>query len=66
MTAGIQGSGPYSKLKDLRFRARSLKQELAARPMGPRTRKRLERELRDLQLQLKEVNAEIRGAKESH
>lgn len=64
MTAGIPGAGPYSKLKDLRFQARRLKGELANKPMGPRTRKRKERELTALRSELRKINQEIRTRKQ--
>lgn len=60
MTAGIAGSGPYSKRKDLQFQIRCLKGELDNKPMGPRTRKRKEDTLLYLQSQLREVNRRIR------
>lgn len=63
MTAGIQGTGPYSRLRDLRFQVRNLANELALRPMGSRMKKRKEAELRILRQQLKELNEEIRKVK---
>ena len=65
MTAGIAGSGPYSQLQDIRFQIKQLKRELDARPVGPRTRKRLESTLALLQIRLKAINAEIRATKQS-
>lgn len=64
MTSGIQGTGPYSKLRDLRFEKRQLQGELDNRPMGSRTRKRKERELRLLKSKIREVNEEIAVAKQ--
>ncbi|TXH02623.1 MAG: hypothetical protein E6R05_03835 [Candidatus Moraniibacteriota bacterium] len=63
MTAGIAGSGPYSRLRDLRFQVRALAQEIRNKPMGPRTKQRKEAELRALRQQLKVINAEIRSKK---
>ena len=61
MPAMQPGSGgPYSDQKSLRFKVRELKNDLANKPMGPRTRKSVEKELAKIQAKLKEVNAKIR------
>jgi len=61
MPAMQPGSGgPYSDQKYLRFQVRELKNILANKPMGPRTRKGVEDELEDVQVRLKNVNAKIR------
>ena len=57
--------GPYSDQKQLRWEIKMLKSDLGAKPMGPRTRKRVERELADFQARLKKLNAEIREMKKS-
>jgi len=57
--------GPYADQKQLRWEIRRLKNDLSAKPMGPRTRKRVERELVDTQAKLKTLNAKIREMKKS-
>ena len=57
--------GPYADQKQLRWEINRLKSDLGAKPMGPRTRKRVERELADTQAVLKTLNAEIREMKKS-
>lgn len=63
MTAGIQGTGPYSRLRDLRFQVRNLANEVALKPMGVRRRREKEALLRALRQELWELNREIRNAK---
>jgi hypothetical protein len=57
--------GPYSDQKYLRWEINQVKQDLAAKPMGPRTRKGVEKWLVELQGRLKKLNAEIREMKKS-
>lgn len=65
MTAGIQGTGLYSKLGALRFQAKQVKNELDNKPMGPRAKKRKKDQLLWLEAQLREINAEIRARRKS-
>ncbi len=55
--------GPYSEQKQLRWEINMLKNNLGAKPMGPRTRKRVEKELTETQAKLKKLNAKIREMK---
>jgi hypothetical protein len=63
MTAGIAGSGPYAKQRDLRFQIQCLKRDLENKPMGPRIRKQKEKFLLHLQSELRELNRKIREEK---
>lgn len=66
MTAMQPGSGgPYSDQKYLKDQITWYKNDLGAKPMGPRTRKRVEAELKELQAKLKKLNAEIRAMKKT-
>jgi|CXWL01.1.fsa_nt_gi hypothetical protein len=55
--------GPYSEQRYLRLQITWLKNDLEEKPMGIRTRKQVEAELRDLQAKLKKLNAQIKVMK---
>lgn len=55
--------GPYARLAELRFRVKQLKQVLAHAPLGHRKRRKQERNLKALQMELTEANASVRALK---
>ncbi len=63
MTAGIQSTGPYSKLRELSSRLKVQRNHLANAPLGPRQKKDIEREIEGIQKELKVLRKEIRDAK---
>ncbi len=65
MTVGIPGSGPYSRLKDLRFQRRQLK-NLLANPscMGKRKAANTRAQLKWVEGELKALNSQLRKTKE--
>ena len=63
MTSGIQGTGPYSKLKSLRSEASDLKYEIEMKDPGPRTLKKLRMQLIENARQIKELLEIIKSEK---
>ena len=61
MTSGIQGTGPYSKLRELRFVANKIKYEIEMKSPGPRKLKELQRRLVQITLGIKELRLYLRG-----
>lgn len=61
MTAGIQGTGPYSELRDLRWQAKKCKYEIEFMSPGPRTLKLLQQESESIAQKIKGVNARIKS-----
>lgn len=60
MTTGIQGSGPYSKLRDLRTTAKHIKYEIEMKAPGPRKLKDLQKRQSENALEIRELLAEIK------
>ena len=60
MTAGIQGTGPYSKLKELRFNAKKIKYEIEMKDPGPRQLKNLRMRLVENALEIKDLLQSIK------
>ena len=64
MTAMKPGSGgPYSEQKSLRAAISCLKNDLANKPMGRRTRRKMKSYLVELKEDLSAINAKIRQMK---
>jgi CHAD domain-containing protein len=65
MTAGIQGTGPYSKLKHLRYEAKKCRYEIEMLSPGPRKLKRLRAWAVEIAGDIAILNAEIKAEKQS-
>lgn len=64
MTAGIEGTGPYSKLKRLRHDAKKCRYEIEMLSPGPRTLKRLQAWSVEIARDIAFVNAQIKADKQ--
>lgn len=60
---GVPGTGPYGRLRDLENEIRADRQYLAAAPLGPMQKKRLERSIAETAEKLRVLRAEIRATK---
>lgn len=63
MTSGIQGTGPYSKQRELATRLRVQRQYLANAPLGVRQKRKIEQEIVEIQKELKTLRKKIRDEK---
>lgn len=63
MTAGIQGTGPYAKLKNLRRQVQDIKYEIEWFAETPRKLRALNQRLDSVRQEITVVNAEIKAAK---
>lgn len=63
MTAGIQGTGPYSLLKDLRYRAKKTQYEIDMLSPGPRKLRDLLAIQKNIKAEISALHASIRQAK---
>ena len=63
MTAGVQGTGPYAKLRDLKTQAQHCAYELREFRHGPRKRAALERLAAHIAGQIATVRESIKAAR---
>jgi hypothetical protein len=67
MTAGIEGTGPHAKLKNLRNRAKQLNYELNLIEQGHKRQyasSTYKRMLKDVRTEIRNINAEIKAKKD--
>ncbi len=65
MTTGIQGTGPYSKLRDLRVTAKQIKYEIEMKDPGPRKLKALRTQAAATAKEIKALLAAIKAERGS-